>query len=126
MYYTLSFKSGTNFRLLFGNLGKSKCWKGKNQALHFYVGIHKFAPNLAINWDIGTVSIGIRHKVEMFLYWNRLMEMESHQIRMKIFTWDFEQRRSVGNWNSDSFKVFSTLNIVELYNNLLEIDLKLH
>ncbi len=44
------------------------------------------------------------------------MEMESHRITKKIFTWDFEQRRYIGN---------STLNIVELYNNLLEVELKL-
>ncbi len=49
--------------------------------------------------------------------------MESHRITKKIFKWDFEQRWSIGNWNWDMFKVFSTLNIVEMYNNLLELDL---
>ncbi len=51
--------------------------------------------------------------------------MESHRITKKIFTWDFDYSNFIQNWNSNIFKVFSTLNNVELYNNLLEVDLKL-
>ncbi len=56
-------------------------------------------------------------------YWNRLLQMESHRITKKILIWDLDQRRSIGNWNNDIFKVFSTLNIVELHNNLSEVKL---
>jgi hypothetical protein len=96
----------------------------QNRALRFYLGVHKFAPNLAINGDMGWVSSGVRRKVEMFRYWNRLMKMELHRITKKFFTWDFDKRRSTGNWNSDIFKVFAKLNIVEMYNNLVEVDLE--
>ena len=68
------------------------------------IGVHKFAPNLAINGDMGWVSSGNRRNIEMFRYWNRIIKMDPNRITKKVFTWDFVKRRSVWSWNSDILK----------------------
>ncbi len=79
----------------------------QNRAIHFYL-VHKFAPNLAINGDVGWISSSVRRKSEMLHYWNRLIHMDSERLTKKVFHWDFNRRRTSGNWNSDIYKVFSS------------------
>jgi hypothetical protein len=63
----------------------------QNQAIHFYLGVHKFAPNLAINGDVAWVSSSVRRKLEMLRYWNRLIYMASERLTKKVFLWDFNR-----------------------------------
>ena len=97
----------------------------QNRAIRFFLGVHKFAPNLAINGDMGWVSSGNRRNIEMFRYWNRIIKMDPNRITKKLFTWDFVKRRSVGSWNSDILKLFSSLNMGNIYHNLMEVNLTL-
>ncbi len=85
---------------------------------HINLGVHKFAPNLAINGDVGWISSSVRRKSEMLRYWNRLIHMDSKRLTKKVFHWDFNRRRTSGNWNSDIYKVFSSLNKLDIYENM--------
>ena len=95
----------------------------QNRAIRFYLGVHKYAPNLAINGDMGWIGSGVRRKVEMLRYWNRLMKMDSERLTKKFFTWDFNKRTATGNWNSDIYKLFLSLDMTDVYYNNLEVDL---
>ena len=97
----------------------------QNRAIRFFLGVHKFAPNLAINGDMSWVSSGNRRNIEMFRYWNRIIKMDPNRITKKVFTWDFVKRRSVGSWNSDILKLFSSLNMGNIYHNLMGVNLTL-
>ncbi len=44
----------------------------QNRAIHFLLGVHIFAPNLAINADMGWYMSITRRRVDMLRYWNRL------------------------------------------------------
>ena len=46
------------------------------------------------------------------------------ELRRK-FLWDFVKRRSVGSWNSDTLKLFSSLNMGNIYHNLMGVNLTL-
>ncbi len=94
----------------------------QNRAIRFYLGVHKFAPNLAIIGDVGWISSSVRRKSEMLLYWNRLIHMDSERLTKKVFRWYFNRKRISGNWNSDIYKVFSSLNKLDIYENMEEVD----
>ena len=51
--------------------------------------------------------------------------MDTNRITKKVFTWDFVKRRSVGSWNSDILKLFSSINMGNIYHNLMEVNLTL-
>ena len=87
--------------------------------------LYPLVPNLAINGDMGWVSSGNRRNIEMFRYWNRIIKMDLNRITKKVFTWDFVKRRSVGSWNSDILKLFSSLNMGNIYHNLMGVNLTL-
>ena len=61
----------------------------------------------------------------MFRYWNRIIKMDPNRITKTVFTWDFVKRRSVGSWNSDILKLFSSLNMGNIYHNLMGVNLTL-
>ena len=95
----------------------------QNRAIRFYLGVHKYAPNLAINGDIGWISSGIRRKVEMLRYWNRLIKMNGNTLTKRVFEWDYGNRKVSGSWNSDIFKLFTTLNKTHCHSNKELVDL---
>ncbi len=94
----------------------------QNRAIRFYLGIHKFAPNLAINGHVGWISSSVRRKSETLRYWNRLIHTDSERLTKEVFHWDFNRRLTSGNWNSDIYKVFSSLNKLDIYENMEEVD----
>ncbi len=61
----------------------------QNRAIHFYLGLHKFEPNLAINGDAGWISSSVRRKSEMLHYWNRLIHMDYERLTKTVFHCDF-------------------------------------
>ena len=71
---------------------------------------------------MGWIGSGVRRKVEMLRYWNRLMKMDSERLTKNFFTWDFN-KRTTGNWNSDIYKLFLSLDMTDVYYNNLEVDL---
>ena len=71
----------------------------QNRAIRFYMGVHKFAPNLAINADMGWFSSGTRCKVEMARFWNRLQNMSNTNLTKHVFKWDKSICKR--NWSSE-------------------------
>ena len=79
----------------------------QNRAIRWYLGVHKYAPNLAINGEMGWVNSDIRRKVEMLRYWNKLLDMDDNRLTKKVFQWDHTTK--VKNWNGDMYKLFEQL-----------------
>ena len=95
----------------------------QNRAIRFYLGLHRFSPNLAINGDVGWLGSRIRRKINMLRLWNRLLNFVDSRLVKKVFMWDVRKRRSVGSWSSDIFKIMLELNLIHSYENLLPVDL---
>ena len=94
----------------------------QNRAIRFFLGVHRFAPNLAINGDMGWVSCNTRKKTEMLKLWNRLLGMENDRLTKKIFLWDKGLCRN--NWSSDLKKILTELNLLYLFddNQMIDVD----
>ena len=60
----------------------------QNRALRFFLGVHTFAPNHAIKYDMDLIAPHIRHKIEMLRYWNRLTLMDDNRLTKRIFLMD--------------------------------------
>ena len=95
----------------------------QNRAIRFYLGVHKYAPNLAINGDVGWISSRARRKVEMLRYWNRIMKMDADCLTKKVFEWDYANKRHSGSWNSDICKLFTGIQKTQIYDHKEMIDL---
>ena len=95
----------------------------QNKAIRFYLGVHRFAPNLAINGDTGWTSTTVRRRVEMIRFWNRVVDMDAVRLTKRVFLWDYQNRRSKGSWSSDIFKLFSQIGKLDCFANLCKIDI---
>ena len=60
----------------------------QNRAIRFYLGVHSYASNHAINGDIGWESCNVRHQVEMLRFWNRMCNMGNNRLTKQVFLWD--------------------------------------
>lgn len=56
-----------------------------NRTIRCFIGVHKFAPKLAIQGDIGWVPCLVKQKCEMEILWNHLLQMHEH-LNNKIFS----------------------------------------
>ena len=69
----------------------------QNRAIRFYLGVHKFSSNLAINGDMGWEFSSVRRKIEMLRFWNRLLTFDDNRLTKQILFWD--KRLCSNNWS---------------------------
>ena len=96
----------------------------QNRAIRFFLGTHRFASNVAVNGDMGWTSCETRRHIAMLRFWNRVIGMEDDRLTKKIFMWDYQERRSVGSWNSDVFKIFDKIGKLDIYQNRCMINIQ--
>ena len=83
-----------------GIWGSNTNMKGQmvqNRAIRYFLGVHKFAPVLAITGDMGWEPCEIRWRGSMVALWNRLIRMPENRVARKIFNWDVSVK---GAWAS--------------------------
>ena len=82
-----------------------KCLEAiKNRAIRIYLGIHKFAPILALQGDMGWMSTENRQYLSMLRFGNRLLKLPDNCLTKRIFVDDFYLAQSGNeNWSSNIF-----------------------
>ena len=60
----------------------------QNRSLRYFLGVHRFASNSAINGDMGWLSCRNRRKIAMINLWNRLVKIPTNRFIHLIFKWD--------------------------------------
>ena len=70
----------------------------QNRNIRYFLGVHRFAPKLAINGDIGWMPTKERRWHNMLRYWNRL-NMDDDRICKNVFLWDYYI--CFNNWSSE-------------------------
>ena len=78
--------------------------------------MHRFAPKLAINGDVGWLPAKERRWYNMLRYWNRLINMDNSRICKKIFLWDYSICRN--NWSSEIKPIMNKLGLIRNFDNL--------
>ena len=93
----------------------------QNRAIRFYLGVHRFASNLAVNGDIGWVTCDVRHKIEMLRLWNRLLSSNDDRLVKKIFKWD--RILCKNNWCKEIKLICNEIETDHNFENNIHIDL---
>ncbi len=68
----------------------------QHKAIHIVLGVHRYAPLPAIDGNIGCSSCDTRGKVAMFIYWNRLIDMDDSRLPTIVFKGKVGQIRVKG------------------------------
>ena len=61
----------------------------QNRAARSFLGVHRFASNVAIQGDIGWDSCRVRQKLNVIRLWCRLIAMNPSRLTKRIFLWDY-------------------------------------
>ena len=116
----------------------SEVWGGKdfskpesvqNRAMRFYLGVHRYTCNQAVQGDMGWNSCRNRWALNMIRFWNRLIRMDSNRLTRKVFDWDYSLCRN--NW-SDHMKTiflktdFENVFYSRMFSDVNEASIKLH
>ncbi|XP_063446895.1 uncharacterized protein LOC134726422 [Mytilus trossulus] len=95
----------------------------QNKAIRYFLGVHKFAPKLAINGDFGWLPSKERrwcNMDRMVRYWNRLMDMDNSRRCKRVFLWDYEL--STNNWSSSVRTIMSLVSMDDNFQQMLKCD----
>ena len=106
---------------VWGYKNYSCCETIQNRAIRSYLGVHRFAPNLAVWGDMGWIPIQNRKHECMVKLWNRFINMNNSRLCKKIFLYDVEI--CSGNWSSDMYKLLSEVNMTRAFDDKLSIDI---
>lgn len=81
-----------------------------------FFGVHKFAPILAIQGDMGWVPGVVQRKCEMIRLWNRLIKMEEDRVNKRVFSWGKAHRSP---WVKEIYSIFEEVDMLYIYRNNL-------
>jgi hypothetical protein len=92
------------------------CKKVQNRAMRYYLGVHKFAPIVGMQGDMGWLAVRRRRYKCMVNYWNRLVKMDDNRLTKRVFKYDHERNRS--NWSYDMQNLFLMLNMDDVFDHI--------
>ena len=93
----------------------------QNRAIRYFLGVHRFAPKLAINGDIGWLPAKERRWCNILRYWNRLIQMDNSRLCKKIFLWDYNICRN--NWSADVKCIMDKIGLTQRFEHLEVCDI---
>ena len=93
----------------------------QNRSLRYFLGVHRFAPKLAINGDVGWLPAKERRWCNMLRYWNKLIHMDNSRICKKVFLWDYSI--CTNNWCAEVKEIMNKLGLTRNFDNLEACDI---
>ena len=93
----------------------------QNRAMRYFMGVHKFAPNLSVIGDMGWWPSTIRHKIDMLKLWNKLIHMDDMRLMKSVFIWDYNN--PYNSWCKDIKHIFQEINETVYYDDLLSCNI---
>ena len=96
----------------------------QNRAQRVFLGVHKFAPLLALEGDMAWLSAKHKRWIEMLRLWNRLIMLPENRLTQKIFNSDHAHcLQGVNNWSSYIKIILSDLDLSYAFNDKLSVDM---
>ena len=80
------------------------------------MGVHRFAPKLAINSDVGWLPAKERRWSNMLRFWNRLINMDNSRLCKKVFLWDYNI--FTNNWSAEIKDIMNKLGFIRQFEHL--------
>ena len=95
----------------------------QNRSLRYFLGVHRFAPKLAINGDVGWLPAKERQWYNMLRYWNKLINMDNSRICKTVFLSDCSI--CTNNWCAEVKEIMNKLGFTRKFGNLQFCDIVL-
>ena len=93
----------------------------QNRAMRYFLGVHRFAPTLALIGDTGWVPSVYRRWVSIIRFWNRLVLMDNTRLTKTVFIHDYYL--CVKNWSSGIKQIMIKLGCVHNFNDISAINM---
>ncbi|XP_060563130.1 uncharacterized protein LOC132722622 [Ruditapes philippinarum] len=93
----------------------------QHRAIRYYLGVHRFAPILAITGDIEWVPTNYRRWLNMLRMWNRLVSLDDNRITKQVFNVDYSHCQN--NWCSEMKDIMSKIGMNDNFINRQPINL---
>jgi hypothetical protein len=86
----------------------------QQRAIRVFLGVHCYAPVLALNGDCGWKYSIVRRKTQAVRFWNRLQLLDNNRLTKKIFL--FEKHNELG-WAAQMKEIFEDVGLLHAYEN---------
>ena len=105
---------------IWGYLRESCTDQVQLKAIRSYLGVHKYAPNLAILGDMGWTPSDIRRKINLIRYWNRLIKLDDDRLTKHVFISEYQNG---GTWCEHVKKILYDIGMNDVYDSLSSCDI---
>ena len=95
----------------------------QNRAIRYHLGLHKNAPILALQSEMGWLTPKYKYYKSCIRLWNKIVSMHQDCITRKIFEHNFKNIVNNNSWSSHMFNIFEELNLIDSFCNLETVDL---
>ena len=95
--------------------------KVQNRAIRYFLGLHRNAPTLGLQAEMGWMIPKYRYYISNLRFWNRLC-CTNNTLTRHIFEWNI-QNYSNNCWESHINEIFNDLDIGDYFENGLEVNL---
>ena len=62
----------------------------QHRACRFFLGLGKYAPNAAVNGDMGWTPPIVKQWKTVISHWARLNKMDNNRLNYQIFKWNYQ------------------------------------
>lgn len=90
----------------------------QNRAIRAFLGVHNYAPNMAIQGDMGWTHSSVRRRVNMVRLWNKLINLDPERLTKKIFLWDYNHNGK--GWAGDMKDLYNDFGLLNVFEELSE------
>jgi len=95
--------------------------KIQNRAIRYFLGLHKFAPNIALNSEMGWTTPYLNRYICMLRLWNRTLTKLDTELCKKLFLVDYNL--CTENWSSELKNICNILKIETVFENMTICDM---
>ena len=95
--------------------------KIQNRAIRYFLGLHKFAPNIALNSEMGWTTPYLNRYICMLRLWNRILTKPDTELCKKLFLVDYNL--CTENWSSELKNICNILKIETVFENVTICDM---
>ena len=87
----------------------------QNRAMRYFLGVHRFTPNMAITGDMGWLPSVYRRWCSVIRLWNRILLFDDTRITKKVFNHDYNICQN--NWCEEIKRIMTTIGLSNHYDN---------
>ena len=95
----------------------------QNRAIRAFLGVHRFAPNLGLQGDVGWNSTAVGRNLCTLRLWNRLLKLPDNRILKQVFRYDYN--KCTNNWSQGVKAILENINMGNIFDNLETCNLDL-